>query len=101
MQTLQKLPEEYLALYRSMSSLEPVDGELNAVPQTTEPGKRQWETSKGGYSTWAVGQLLESTKADERNWGVTPVAEAAYGVGGARDVKGMLDSEVGPDMDVT
>ncbi len=29
----------------------------------TEPGKRPWETSKTGYLTWAVDQLLSRTKS--------------------------------------
>lgn len=96
-------------MYESMASLPAPDPESNSVPRTTEPGKRQWETSNSGYANWAVGQLL--TKAgDGRNWGVEAVAEEAYSrkcksfiriyniltsflVGTARDVKALLDEE--------
>lgn len=109
-QTLRKMSKEYQAMYESMASLPAPDSESNLLPQTTEPGKRQWETGNSGYANWAVGQLL--TKAgDGRNWGVEAVAEEAYSckfilltlfsylvlnqisVGTARDVKALLDEE--------
>jgi kinetochore protein Mis12/MTW1 len=100
MQTLEELPGEYMKMYRLASSLPPMDPKLSVVAQTSEPGKRQWETGRSGYTHWAVGQML--TKAgDGGNWGVGPVVEGAYGVGTARDVKTLLDTEGEESMDVT
>ena len=65
-------------MYQSMVSLPPLDPDANSMPQATEPGKRQWETNKTGYASWAVGQLLTKT-GDGKNWGIGPVAEEAYG----------------------
>jgi kinetochore protein Mis12/MTW1 len=97
MQTLYELPEEYLKMYRKSSSLPPLDEKLSVVTQTSEPGKRQWETGRSGYTRWAVGQLL--TKAGEgESWGVGSVVESAYGVGTSGDVKTLLDAE---SMDIT
>ena len=51
------LPTKYLAMYKSLSSLPPLEPSFGSV-DLTEPGKRQWEPSKSGYLNWAVGRLL-------------------------------------------
>ena len=54
-------------MYQIVSSLPPLDPSFSSV-DLTEPGKRQWESSKSGYLNWAVGRLLVKGKAEnERN----------------------------------
>jgi kinetochore protein Mis12/MTW1 len=77
LQTLLSLPNDFLAMYDTVTSLPPSSGpeaaseqqELNAgmaLQMMQEPGKRMWETSKTGYVNWAVGQLVARTRARER-----------------------------------
>ena len=83
-------------MHNAVAALPPYDP--SAVEQlarpVSEPGKRQWETSKAGYFVWAVEQLLE--RAKERGQGegssaVTAVANAASATGSTDDVKRLVE----------
>ena len=51
-----QLPLKYVEMYQTLSSLPLL--ELSPSINTTEAGKRQWETNKTGYMNWALGQLM-------------------------------------------
>ena len=59
------LPTKYLAMYKTLSSLPPLEPSFGSV-DLTEPGKRQWEPSKSGYLNWAVGRLLVKGEAMDK-----------------------------------
>lgn len=52
-------------MYDAVSTLPPIDPALVAI-LPSEPGKRDWETSKAGYMNWAKAQLLSRAKVDEQ-----------------------------------
>jgi len=80
--TLQELPTKFLEMYRTLSSLPPPET-LPAAVDLSEPGKRQWETSKIGYMNWVLGRLLVK-------------GEESKGVGhGAVDKMDLTASEIG------
>jgi len=62
--TLQELPPKFLEMYRTLSSLPPLETLPTAV-DLSEPGKRQWETSKTGYMNWVLGRLLVKGETKE------------------------------------
>ncbi|KIK71376.1 hypothetical protein GYMLUDRAFT_33529 [Collybiopsis luxurians FD-317 M1] len=63
--TLAKLPSDLSTMYNLVSKLPPLDPALIATIPAPEPGKRDWETSKAGYTNWAASQLLARARADE------------------------------------
>ena len=48
-----------------LPTLDPATKASFAQFQLTDPGKRQWETSKTGYLKWAVGQLLAKAREED------------------------------------
>ena len=56
---------KYLATYKTLSSLPPLEPLFGPV-DLTEPGKRQWQPSKSGYLNWAVGRLLVKGEAMDK-----------------------------------
>lgn len=52
-------------MFNSVNTLPPHDESTDALVSRPlpEPGKRSWETSKTGYLSWAVEQLLSRTKS--------------------------------------
>ncbi|PPQ88391.1 hypothetical protein CVT25_011270 [Psilocybe cyanescens] len=66
---LHSLPPKFLQMYRTLSSLPPLDSIPSAIStstNTTEAGKRQWETSHTGYVNWALGRLVAWTAGGGR-----------------------------------
>ncbi|PPQ81772.1 hypothetical protein CVT25_013684 [Psilocybe cyanescens] len=64
---LHSLPPKFLQMYRTLSSLPPLDSIPSAIStstNTTEAGKRQWETSHTGYVNWALGRLVARTAGE-------------------------------------
>ncbi|KAI0683368.1 Mis12 protein-domain-containing protein [Cytidiella melzeri] len=94
-QTLQTLPDYFLAMYDAITSLPPSSGE-DAMEQQqlvplSDPGKRMWETSKTGYANWAVGESLARTRERQKEGrGVS----GADGGGGKGESKGVVASVV-------
>lgn len=64
---LKALPKKAETMFNSVAALPPLDpaivASINQIA-LSDPGKRQWETSKTGYLKWAVGQLLDKTVED-------------------------------------
>jgi kinetochore protein Mis12/MTW1 len=89
-------------MYASVSSLPPLEPAVIASLtqfQLTDPGKRQWETSKSGYLNWAVGQLLSKARREEDdeiasgNSAVTASITASLeDIGTATDLRAALDA---------
>ncbi|KAJ8084391.1 hypothetical protein PM082_003160 [Marasmius tenuissimus] len=68
LEILGQLPSQLMAMNDAVSNLPPLDSAtVAALTQfpLTEPGKREWETSKTGYLNWAVSQLLDRTREVE------------------------------------
>lgn len=74
LKTLAAIPSSLNAMYDAVSSLPPIDPALVAI-LPSEPGKRDWETSKAGYLNWAKAQLLSRAKVDEGVQGSSAVDE--------------------------
>ncbi|KAF5318496.1 hypothetical protein D9619_011034 [Psilocybe cf. subviscida] len=83
---LHTLPPKILAMYTTLASLSAhaplntIDVPARAPSAQADPGKRQWETSRTGYLSWAVGRLVERAEGtadasganmDEMGAGVT------------------------------
>ncbi|KAF9270579.1 Mis12-domain-containing protein [Marasmius fiardii PR-910] len=65
---LAKLPQQLMAMNGAVTNLPVLDpATIAALTQfpLSEPGKREWETSKTGYLNWAVSQLLERSREEE------------------------------------
>ncbi|KAJ4000276.1 Mis12-domain-containing protein [Lentinula boryana] len=75
LESLAKVPPQLNAMYEAVSMLPPLDPAFVATLPLTEPGKREWETSKVGYLNWATAQLLSRAGADESAQGSTAVDE--------------------------
>ncbi|KAI0341308.1 Mis12-domain-containing protein [Trametopsis cervina] len=94
MQTLLTLPDNFLAMYDTVTSLPPHDAsDQPAMAPLTEPGKRQWETHRLGYSNWAIEQLLLRTKErEQRDSGLTvdSVAAGAMSIASAEHIKATM-----------
>ena len=75
-------------MYETLSSLPPVEPSLASV-DLTEPGKRQWETSKSGYINWAVGRLLVKGEAGEQH-SVDNVEKSSREIGTGEDLRNAL-----------
>ncbi|CAA7257440.1 unnamed protein product [Cyclocybe aegerita] len=93
LETLHELPPRFVEMYNTLSSLPPLD--TPASVDTTEPGKRPWETSKTGYMNWALGRLL--TKGADQDEGAGHLAvdkldKAASIVGTSEELRRALDS---------
>ncbi|KAJ3530618.1 hypothetical protein NM688_g7684 [Phlebia brevispora] len=94
-QTLLRLPKDFVATYEAVSSLPPYDpSTASQIPlPLAEPGKRPWETSKIGYMNWAVTQLVSRAKDGAQPTGnstVGAVADTANKIGRADDIKVLL-----------
>lgn len=79
MNLLPALPDKLQSMHHAFSGLSALDDvTINALTQLhlTEPGKRQWETSKSGYLNWAVEQLLLKAKEQNKTGGQDGRAEA-------------------------
>ena len=87
LQTLLALPDSFLTMFNSVSSLPPPElqplrpGGTEAAE--LESGKRPWEMSKSAYLNWAVGQMI--ARAREGDKGETR-ATTDGDQGGAPDV---------------
>jgi kinetochore protein Mis12/MTW1 len=99
------LPQKLNTMYASMSTLPPLDA-TTALSQIhfTDPGKRQWETSKTGYLNWAVGQLLEKAKEEggpSGSLGVDGLAAKVNDVGPAGQLRAAAEAtdDVNSDLD--
>ncbi|KAJ3506945.1 hypothetical protein NLJ89_g6577 [Agrocybe chaxingu] len=93
LETLHELPPRFVEMYNTLSSLPPLD--TPASVETTEAGKRPWETSKTGYMNWALGRLL--TKGADEGEGAGHLAvdkldKAASMVGTSEELRRALDS---------
>ena len=88
---LQELPPKFLAMYRTLSSLPPPET-LPAAVDLSEPGKRQWETSKTGYMNWALGRLLVKGGAKEGvgHGAVDKIDQAASEIGTGEELRSAL-----------
>ncbi|KAJ3736859.1 Mis12-domain-containing protein [Lentinula guzmanii] len=75
LESLAKVPPQLNAMYEAVSNLPPLDPAFVATLPLTEPGKREWETSKVGYLNWATAQLLSRAGADESAQGSSAVDE--------------------------
>ncbi|KDQ53724.1 hypothetical protein JAAARDRAFT_161413 [Jaapia argillacea MUCL 33604] len=103
MDTLSTLPEQFLTMFESVSTLPPLDPSSDSVSalsqlRLSDPGKRQWETNKTGYFYWAVEQLLARSREKAGQKGSASVGEAAlaaYDVGQVEDVKAALEAVSG------
>lgn len=103
--TLSTIPTKLTELYASMTTLPPIDPtDIASLTQLklTEPGKREWETSKTGYLNWAVGQLLAKTRRkeeEEEGTARSPVLDditaRAADVGTAVDMRRAMDRAMG------
>ncbi|CCM01349.1 uncharacterized protein FIBRA_03399 [Fibroporia radiculosa] len=101
LQALIEMPNEFQAMYNSVSVLPPMDASHTAIEPVAvpEPGKRQWETNKTGYLNWAVEQLMQRAKEQAKGEGVFSegssavgaATAAAYSVASAQDVKALLE----------
>ncbi|KAF8156576.1 Mis12 protein-domain-containing protein [Crassisporium funariophilum] len=92
--TLHTLPPKFLAMYKTLSSLPPLDPSFFAPVDLTQPGQRQWETSKTGYVNWAVGRLLVKSEAGDRMGlkAVDKVERDTQEIGTGEDLRGALDA---------
>ncbi|KAH9947995.1 Mis12 protein-domain-containing protein [Amylocystis lapponica] len=99
LQELGALPAAFLAMYASVSALPP-PGPAPELP-TPEPGKRPWETSRSGYLSWAVEQLMQRAKegapGGEGSLAAGAAAAAAYGVASVADVRAVLERTAGEE----
>ena len=76
---------KYLATYKTLSSLPPLEPSFGPV-DLTEPGKRQWQPSKSGYLNWAVGWLLVKGEAMDK------VENSTMEIGSGVDLRRALDA---------
>ena len=93
------IPDQLSDLHASMAELPVLDpaaiAELTQF-QLTDPGKRQWETSKTGYLNWAVDQLLARVRRQEGAGGSTAASELVtqvHDIATAEDLKATLEVE--------
>ncbi|KJA23328.1 hypothetical protein HYPSUDRAFT_201358 [Hypholoma sublateritium FD-334 SS-4] len=77
--TLHALPDKFHAMYRTVSSLPPL--EVSPTVDLTEPGKRQWETSRSGYVNRALSRLLVRTDEGTGHGAVDKMDSAAASIG--------------------
>ncbi|THU91635.1 Mis12-domain-containing protein [Dendrothele bispora CBS 962.96] len=86
MDVLARLPPQLLAMHEALTNLPPLGPEtiaaLTQIPMT-EPGKRQWETSKAGYLNWAVNQLLQRSNKSGVSTTVAELSRDVAEVGSA------------------
>ncbi|KAI0052004.1 Mis12-domain-containing protein [Auriscalpium vulgare] len=98
-ETLSALPANVDAVYKSVSLLPEMDLSRADVP-LPDPGKRQWETGKAGYVSWAIAQLISRAKRLEAQEGASGASvdvkvEDAYELGSTEDVKDALAAVAG------
>jgi kinetochore protein Mis12/MTW1 len=95
------IPEQLSRLHASMTSLPTLDSAARAAltqAPLTDPGKRQWETSKDGYLSWAVEHLVARARKQAGENGSSVVSELAMQageVGKAEDLRAALESAGG------
>ncbi|KAF5375180.1 hypothetical protein D9758_000030 [Tetrapyrgos nigripes] len=86
MDVLARLPSQLLSMHEAVVELPPLDpvavAALIQIPMT-EPGKRQWETSKAGYLNWVVNQLLQRANKGSVSTTVADLSRDATEVGTA------------------
>lgn len=91
LESISGLSGQVEGMYETVSGLPSLDratvAELSQY-QMSEPGKRQWETSKTGYLKWAVGQLIGRIRAEgESSAVVSEIEQQAASIGSADDLQ--------------
>lgn len=101
---LERLPESFLTMYDGIASLPPLDpASITNLTQfqLTEPGKRQWETSKTGYLNWAVAQLVAKSRTQSEGGSrIDAVSARAEEIGSAEDLRVLLELTEGVKTDL-
>ena len=77
-------------MYTTVSSLPPL--EVAPTVDLTEPGKRQWETSRSGYVNWALSRLLVRTGEGTGHGAVDKMDSAAASIGSGEALRRALDA---------
>jgi kinetochore protein Mis12/MTW1 len=92
---LASIPAKANTMFQSLAAVPPLDPSDTSHVPLPDPGKRQWETGKSGYSNWAVGQLLEKNTTDSGGTSRSAVASlvtSAEGVGREAAIRAAVEA---------